>query len=124
MPKVIQSTIEHFPGTVTLSDPLTMPQVLAIDEGLLSRRQYFEEKEIDGKRGYVLKAGSFWSQPDSVSLEVIMKCVDEWGLKNVPENVTAETFPGSPRTASKDLIDWLLNEILEVYQGEVEVPNE
>ena len=124
MPKVIQSKIEHFPGTVTLSEPLTMLQVVKIDECLLARREYFEEKEIDGKRVYALKAGSFWSQPDSVALEAIMKCVDEWGLKNVPENVTAETFPGSPRPASKALIDCLINEILSVYQGEIEVPNE
>ena len=124
MPKVIKSPVEKFPGTVTLSEPLTMPQVVIIDDCLLTRREFFEEKEIDGKRGYVLKAGAFWSQPDSVALEAIVQCVDDWNLKGMPEDVTAETFPGSPRAASRQLVDWLITEILEVYQGEAEIPNE
>ena len=124
MPKIVISPVDRFPGTVTLSDPLTMPQVVAIDECLLSRKKYFEEKDIEGQRGYVLKTDTFWSKPDSVALDAIFTCVEEWALKNIPEKVTAENFPGSPRAASKALIDWLINEILAVYSGEAEIPNE
>ena len=124
MPKVIESPVKKFPGTVTLFDPLTMPQVVKIDECLLSRRQYFEETEIDGARGYVLKDDAFWSHPDTIALDAILVCVEEWNLKNLPDDLTAENFPGSPRPASRALINWLVIEILAVYQGETEVPNE
>ena len=124
MPKVIQSPVNHFPGTVTLSDPLTLPQVVKIDECLFNRRNYFDEAEIDGERGYTLKQGNFPSQADTVGVSAIIECVDEWALKNFPDEVTAETFPGSPRKASRELIGWLILELLNVYNGETEVPNE
>ena len=124
MPKVITSEIKPFIGTVTLSDPLTMPQVVIIDGCLLERRDFFEQKEIDGEIGYVIKDSANWSQPDSVAVKAICECVEEWNLEKFPEKVTPETFPGSPRKASKALIDWLINEILVIYQGETDIPNE
>lgn len=124
MPKVIQSPVKHFPGTVTLSEPLTLPQVVKIDECLLARKQYFEEVEVDGKHEYRLKDGSFWSNANTVEVGAIVECVDEWDLKNFPDAVTPDTFPGSPRAASVQLINWLVIEVLKVYRGEVEVPNE
>jgi len=124
MPKVIKSPVKHFPGTVTLSDPLTLPQVVKIDECLFNRRHYFEETEVDGERMYTLKDGNFPSQADTVGVAAIVECVDEWALKNFPNDVTAETFPGSPRGASRELVSWLILEVLKVYNGETEVPNE
>jgi len=125
MPKVIQSPVTQFPGTVTLYDPLTMPQVVIIDECLLNRRQYFEEVDIDGgERGYVLKGDTFPSAPDTVGVGAIVECVQEFALKNFPDKVTAETFPGSPRGPSRELISWLILEIIKVYNGETEIPNE
>ena len=124
MPKVIESPVKKFPGTVTLFDPLTMPQVVVIDECLVARGVFFEEKEIDGKRAYVLKADAFWSGPDTAALKAIFECVDEWNLNGIPEDVTTETFPGSPRNASRELVNWLIKEILDIYRGETEIPNE
>ena len=124
MPKVIQSPVKHFPGTVTLSDPLSLPQVVRIDECLLARKQYFEETEVDGERSYTLKEGAFWSNANTVEVEAILMCVEEWDLRGFTEKVTADTFPGSPRAASVQLINWLVVEILRVYRGEVEIPNE
>ena len=124
MPKTITSPVKHFGGTVVISDPLTMPQVVRIDECLISRRRYFDEVETDGERGYTLKPDVFWSSPDTTALDAILLCVEEFHLERMPEKVSAETFPGSPRVASKRLIDWLLGEILIVYNGEADIPNE
>ena len=124
MPKVIQSPVKKFPGTVTLSDPLTLPQVVIIDDCLMTRRDFFEEVEDGDNRVYKLKPGMFWSKSDSLEVAAIVQCVDEWSLKGFPEKVTAETFPGSPRSASQAVINWLLTEIMNVYQGETEIPNE
>lgn len=61
---------------------------------------------------------------DKPKLPAILACVETWGLQGFPERVTMESFPGSPRKESHDLIDWLWLEILNVYTGVLEVPNE
>ena len=124
MPKVIECTIKPFVGSVTLYDPMAMPMVMGLDVCLTTRRDFFEEKEVDGDLVYTLKSRTGWSAPDSEALKGIIPCVEKWELACFPESVTVETFPGTPRVASKKLVDWLLAEILKVYSGELEIPNE
>jgi hypothetical protein len=124
MSKTVKCPVKHFKGTVSLCEPLTMPQVIAIDKSVVLRGEYFEERGEGDKRGYYLKPDTAWSSPDNEALKAILECVDEWHLDNVPEDVTLATFPGSPRQASKDLISWLWGEVLDVYKGDVEIPNE
>lgn len=124
MSKKLECPVKHFEGFVIFCEPLTMPQVMAIDKGVVLRGEFFEEKEVEGQRGYYLKPDTAWSSPDNEALKAILECVEEWNLKNVPENVTAETFPGSPRKASKDLISWLWGEVLNIYKGETDIPND
>jgi hypothetical protein len=109
--KVIHSPIERFAGSVTISDPLTIPQAQAIEVGLSN-----PERGADGR--------VFLSVYDNMYMPGIMACVEKWELKNIPDNITAENFPASPRVASHDLAEWLFREICKVYFGELEIPNE
>lgn len=117
---IIESPVKHWPGTVTLLDQLTMPQVLIFERVLAESGEFFEDK--DGER--VLKANTMWGAPDAKRIEGILACVEEWDLENFPDEVTVETFPATPRTSSHALISWLFGEIVKLYIGEVEIPNE
>ena len=124
-------TVKGFEGYVELHDPLNMEQVFAI-EGAQDAAIEIEPSpfltrinEVRGQKdddGNAVKA-SWSSKADKVFLPAILLCVKEWHLERVPENVTIETFPMSPRGAASQLVDWLWTEILKVYQGEVAVPN-
>ena len=110
MSKVITSPIERWKGSVTIADPLTLPQAHAIESGLT-----MPQEGADGR---------IWlSVIDGNQLPAIVACVEKWELQNFPDNVTADNFPASPRVASHKLIEWLFTEIRKVYMGEAEVPN-
>jgi len=123
MGKKIESPVERFSGHVIIADPMTMPQVLAIEESLIKSNVFFDDKkDKEGRR--FLKRNAMTGMLDSEAIRGIMPCVEEWHLGNIPENVSAENFPFTPRPASHELIQWLLDEILKIYLGEIEVPNE
>lgn len=111
MSKVIQSPVKRFQGSVTIADPLTLPQAQLIEAAMRP-----PESDNDGR---------IWLTVfDIGKLPAIFGCVEKWELENIPENVTAETFPASPRGDTHKLIDWIFREVLAVYLGEAEVPNE
>lgn len=112
MSKVITSPSKRWAGTVTISDPLTLPQVELIEAGL----ELPAGTDGDGR--------VFFTVLDKPHLPAILACVEKWGLSNLPEAVAADNFPMSPRKASHELIAWLFNEIYKVYMGELEIPNE
>lgn len=111
MSKVITSPIERWKGSVTIADPLTIPQVQAIEAGMT-----IPEVGNDGR---------YWlSVTDAMQLPAILACVEKWELENFPEKVTAENFPASPRGDSHKLVEWLFESIRKIYFGEIAVPNE
>ena len=113
MSKVITSPVKRWAGTVTIADPLTIPQAEQIENALgIDETQPIEE----GKRVWL-------TVNDKKMLPAVFACVEAWNLQGL-EGVTFETFPASPRGASHKLIDWIFKEILSVYFGEAEVPNE
>ena len=111
MSKVIISPIERYKGSVVIADPLTIPQAQAVEAGMTK-----PETDAEGK--------VFLSVIDGLQLPAIIACVEKWELSNLPENITADNFPASPRKDSHKLIDWLYSEIQKVYFGELEIPNE
>lgn len=74
--------------------------------------------EAEGKERIPLTAIDKWHFP------AILACVEKWDIKGLPDPVSFETIPLSPRAESHKFIDWLWLEIRKVYLGEVEVPNE
>jgi hypothetical protein len=112
MSKTITSPSTRWPGSVTLTDPLTLPQAEAIDEGLAIIREH------EGNNISYVKI-------DKAHLIGILACVEKWDLQNMPEPLTLENFPMSPQGARRELVGWLWNELYnKIYLGELEIPNE
>ena len=109
MPKIITSPVKHFPGTVTLSDPLTFSQCFAIEDALEVSLKL--EKETTLRRYYY------------ALLPGVLACIEKWELDNFPAIVARENFPASPKKPVSELISWLIAEISKLYLGEVEIPN-
>ena len=108
MPKTIQVT-GKWEGSVTMADPLTLPQARLIEEALDTPK-----KNEDG---------TVWlSAMDEKRLPALFGCVTEWNLKGL-EGVTPENFPASPRKASHKLVEYLFLELMKIYTGELETPN-
>jgi hypothetical protein len=107
MPKVITSPITRWPGTVTIADPLTIPQAQMIEAGM---------KQPDAQEGERV----WLTVIDAAKLPAVIGCVEKWEL----ENFKPDPFPASPRGDSHKLIDWIFREMLTVYFGEAIVPNE
>ncbi len=106
MSKVVTSPVKRFPGTVTLADPLTYPQVIAWGEALDAARQEQTRPRIN----YALLPGVFG-------------CVEKWALDGVPELPTPETFPSTPLVSSAQLLSWLVGEISKLFEEAEEIPN-
>lgn len=111
MSKVLISPFERWSGSVTIADPLTIPQAQAIEDGMT--------RPENGEDGRV-----WLSVIDGMQLPAIFLCVEKWELANMPDPLTIDSFPASPRKESHDLVEWLFGEILKVYFGESIVPNE
>lgn len=109
MSKVIKSPVDHFAGEVTLSDPLTFPQVFAVQDAIAEAGDFGEEINVMRYNGAVLPG--------------ILKCVEKWNIKNFPKNVTADNFPATPAIPSAQLIAWLMGEISELFNEAEPDPN-
>ena len=105
--------MQRWAGTVTIADPLTLPQAAVIEDSISDYEPIKGNVKIVNLRII-----------DEKQLPVIFACVEKWELANFPESVTLETFPASPRAASHNLVSWIFQEIIKVYFGEAEIPNE
>ena len=111
MPRQITSPVKKWPGTVTISEPLTFPQAQAIEDAI-----GLPDGELKAKD----KKKRVWlSVSDTARLPAVLACVEKWEL----EGFTPDPFPASPRAASHQLIEWIFLEIYKVYIGELEDPN-
>lgn len=106
MSKVIESPVKRFPGRVTLSDPLTMPQYMA----WVDAAQAAELVDHPAKKQVAYLPG-------------VLACVEKWELTGIPEKPTVDTFPASPAQSSVKLVFVLVNAIWEIVNAEDEVPN-
>lgn len=113
--RIIESPVEHFKGTVELSDPLTFPQVIGFQDAIRETMKLISE---DGRENIVLAKLHFALLPG------ILPCVEKWELENLPEKLTIKNFPATPMTAAGLLVDWLRDEILSLVVEAESVPNE
>lgn len=106
--KRIESPVKKWPGYILFHDPIPLVHVLAF------------ENAING-----VDRNKFSSSSSQVLLlPSILPCVAEWHLEGFPENVTADSFPGTPRKDSSILISALINAITKIYAGDEETaPN-
>ena len=102
-----------FVGTVVMPDYLTLPQVLAFED---ANAEIMELRETLGDKLTLAKVNAY-------NLPVILSIVSEWHISGLPEPLTAENFPASPRLASARFIAQVMGEITELYRGEIDIPN-
>jgi hypothetical protein len=100
--------VKRFPGTVTLSDPLTFPQVFAVQDAIAAT----EELGAVTVQRY-----------NHAILPGIFECVEEWALEGFPDNPTVDTFPATPSKASAELIGWLIREVVDLFEDSEPDPN-
>lgn len=106
MSKVLQSPSKRWPGTITISDPLTMPQYLA----------WLDCNERAAGESIHRKPGAF--------LPGVLACVEKWELGGgFPTSPTPDTFPASPAVAVVRLMSLLVGEIWGIVNAEDEPPN-
>ena len=118
MSKVITSKIKKWAGSVTIADPLTLPQVELIEAAFDATAKISKDVEADNDSRII-----FLTAYDKPRIPAILACVEKWELENfalMPDG----GIPMSPRRESYKLIEWLFGEIRAVYLGELEIPNE
>ena len=109
MPKRIDSPVERFPGSVTLHDPLTYPQLFAFQDAI------GEASEL---------GDTTWMKVRYSLLPGILACVAEWNLEGIPEEPNIDNFPATPIVASGEVINWLQEQITALLTEAETVPNE
>jgi len=107
MSKIITSPVPKFAGTVTLSDPLTYPQVIAYERAVAAVRE----------------SATTLAEMHQAMLPGLFACVEAWNLAGLPDPVTPENFPATPRVASTKLVSWLVSEVAGLYGESEEIPN-
>lgn len=117
----IKSPVERWAGEVVLCDPLTLEQVIAIedalDAGVDLKDSEFLKSLASSAEG---KASLRWSsRMDAVFLPVIAKCIKSHTLP-----IDFDNYPATPRQDSHTLILILWDALIKIYRGTVDVPNE
>lgn len=98
MSKIITSPIKRFPGTVTLSDPLTFPQAIAWEKAIHAARECDTMLTVN-----------------AALLPGVLACVQEWDIKGLENPPQADTFPASPGKATAELVAWLVGEVSRLF---------
>ena len=105
--------IHQWTGYVILPDALNYPQLLTWEDA----RQELETLKVE-------TWGEGAANPHGTNHIVPALCalVREWHLSGLPERLTIDTFPATPRTQSTLLIVWLVGLIASLYAGSEETP--
>ena len=105
MSKLVISPSSRWPGKVTLSSPMSLPQAIAWERAI---------RDVQALTGDVTI-----TEVNYALLPAICNCVEKWELEGVGDP-TPDTFPATPRKESVELIGWLISEITRIYTGEEE----
>lgn len=122
MSKIITSPVKKWAGTVTLSDPLTIPQVILWQECVDAAQKYTEEIGTNSEDGVKKMTAPQLLIFRSKITPGICECVEQWNLEGLGQ-VISNTFPASPKIAAADLFVWLVNEITDLFKDADEIPN-
>lgn len=106
--KIITSPSNRWPGTVEITDNPSWEQIDALEAS-------FNIPIEEGKAVY-------FSVIDRQQIPAILAWVEKWDLQNFPNPVTVENFPRIPSKARHQLVNWIYDEIRQIYLGDV--PNE
>jgi hypothetical protein len=108
MGKTIKSPVKKWPGTVTLYDPLSLPQVVALEDAFAQVKKLGQKISLSKQHKELLPA--------------IEDCVASWdleGIKNPPS-----PFPATPRKPANQLLNWLIEEVTALFSEDEEKKSE
>ena len=108
MDKIVKSPVKKWPGTITITNPLSFPQVIAIEDAIQQARELGEGISI----------GKY----HSVLLDAFLDCVSDWNLEGL-ENPPVP-FPATPRLESTKLTAFIIDEVMKLFNDELEIPEE
>lgn len=114
MAKTIVSPVKRYPGTVTIHQPATWPQYMAWRQAV--------EAASNGESLSVAEA-SFDDASTQAMIPGVLAMVEKWDLENFPRDVTAATFPATPRVSIGRLLAWVISEVTKVIAEDDEYPN-
>jgi hypothetical protein len=100
MSKIITSPVKRFPGTVTLSDPLTFPQALAWEKAIAAARE--DTTSILAVNAALLPG--------------VFACAEKWDITGLPNPPQADTFPATPGKPVSELVAWLVREVATLFE--------
>ncbi len=126
MPKIIESPVPQFPGTVTLYDPLPWPRYKAWKAAVERASELRAAQTAAGAGPERFSPADVAGDDDltDAMLEGICACVENWGIGDGAHlQYTPETFPASPVAGRVRLVLWLTGEINRIILGEESVPN-
>ena len=109
---VIASPIARFPGEITLPAALTFPQFAAWRDSVMAAQERLEKSPGD------------FGASDAALLPGILAVVAEWRIDKLPQPLTADNFPATPRRASNALVAWLVRCISALVNEEEETPKD
>jgi hypothetical protein len=112
MSKTITSPVKKWPGTVTLSDPLSYPQYFAFEDAMKAAGDLDKDNTTLMRYNFTMLLG-------------VCPCVEKWELKGLPTVITPDSgYPTSPVRASQELSAWLIGEVVALFREAEEIPNE
>jgi hypothetical protein len=110
MPKTITSPVAKFPGSVVIADPMTYPGAIAFE------RAWKAASGLDREQVTIKEIHYAWIPGLCAN---VLECHIE-GY----ENLTPENFPASPSKDAANFASWLIGEVLKVYGGGENDPND
>ena len=106
------STVGKFPGYVILPDFLNLPQVRKFEDALIATQEIYGSEKT-----------STYGILDEKQLPAILECVVEWHIEGIPDKPNEVTFPLTPKKAASELVRLIFSRLLDIYTGEIEIPN-
>ena len=110
MSKTITSPVKKWPGSVTLADPLSYPQVFAIEDAI----DEVKRLTSNGSQPSQMRLNGAW-------VPAMLACVEEWHLEGLGNPLV--TFPATPGRSAALLLNWLIGEVTALFQEAEEIPN-
>jgi hypothetical protein len=108
--------ITQFTGYVVLPDALNYPQLIAWQDAI--------DDMLATSKSDSLTWDAATANPRTAQYIVTALCsiVREWRLTGLPERMTIDTFPATPRVQSVLLIAWLGGLVAGLFSGSEETP--
>jgi len=109
---IYQCPVALYDGEVELDEYLNYRQLASYERGMIAAQKILQTNPDSG-----------FAEIRLVVIPGIISCVKVWRLKGLPEKMTIEDFPSTPKKEAGDLYLWLLELVKKKIEGEDASPN-